>query len=520
VLGERDRRRPDWPISYWRFKVSLMDAVRDRYDRYPYPPIPAVGLPARGQGRALSYETGTERIHGETRSHRGKRILVAGAGTFEAVLVGLVHPHAKEIIAVDISPSSTARLKKRLLFARIRHWLLGFGVLHKLPPMRVVCGDLATWEDGEFDYILATNVLHHHHDPAALLKRLAHSLHPDGLRRLVTYPKSSRFWLRATQDWLSSHGLHAETENLRVLCRETVEKLPEAHPIRRSYENNPETGKLAGLLDAYFHPCENPLWPLEWGTAVYEASLRWGAEDQAQSCRTTWLDTLVPQLTALHPWEKLQILDDLLELAVNPIIWLAREDEVPEARGPKSVPLRPARRAADPLYTPPGPGLPLVHSVTPEDIARGFHTWDTVCLWLPSKLRVELADGLRRAQRLTRPWGLNGEGLLETIRSQAGGHVAKENAKQHLRWHALHEYDANALFALPEPWDEVRWDALEKQLGPGVTLRLTDDDQPPSGDVGLAKQAARLQLRIGAESDWIGPLSLVRSDAESSGRGL
>ena len=111
-----------------------MNEVRQHYERFPYPPIPAAALPRRGQGVPLSWEYGSERAFGERSTGRGRRILVVGAGTLEALVVGLANPRAQEVVALDLSARSLARLKRRVALVRARQWVLGlasFNAFHR-----------------------------------------------------------------------------------------------------------------------------------------------------------------------------------------------------------------------------------------------------------------------------------------------------------------------------------------------------------------------------------------------------
>ncbi|MDP6944084.1 MAG: class I SAM-dependent methyltransferase, partial [Myxococcota bacterium] len=299
-----------------------MRDVRDHYERFPYPPIPSAALPRRGQGATVSWEHGTARVFGQAATGKGRRVLVVGAGTLEALVVGLANPSAEEIVALDLSERSMGRLRRRVMLARIRQWVLGLGWLNRVPRIRTVVADVATWQDGTFDLIVASNVLHHHPDPAGLLARLAGWLRPGGLLRLVTYPAASRQWLRATGEWLRLGGVSAQTPSLVGASRARVAELPEEHPIRLSFESNIESRSAVGIADAYFHPCENPLRPNAWQAAVTAAGLELAAEDHHPYSRSTFVDEVVPGLTELDPWDKLQILDDLHELSTNPVLWL------------------------------------------------------------------------------------------------------------------------------------------------------------------------------------------------------
>ncbi len=281
-----------------------MSQVREQYERFPYPPIPRFATPRPGEGEGLRYP-------GEA---RGIRILVAGAGTFEAAVVAQANPRAREVLALDVSGRSLSRLRTRVAVIRASRGLTPWR--GRIAPVRTVRADLREWSDPEsFDYIVATHVLHHLPDPAGGLASLAKLLRPGGLLRLTTYPKASRIWMRAASQWLKLGGLSASTPGLRPLAVRRISELPEAHPVRAVFRSHPETSTLTGLVDAFFHSLENPLGPLEWERAAARADLVWaGARG----------DVDAPEWPSLSPWERLQVLDDLLDLWSNPTYWLRK----------------------------------------------------------------------------------------------------------------------------------------------------------------------------------------------------
>jgi SAM-dependent methyltransferase len=294
-----------------------MDPVRAQYERFPYPPVPWMALPRRGEGARLAFERGFRLAYGEEQAHDGIRILVAGAGTIEPLVVAQAHPRARELVAVDVSQASLRTLGRRAALRRVARPFSAH------PPMRRIAADLRSWEDGKFDYILASNCLHHVEDPAALLERLAGWLAPGGLLRLVTYPCASRIWMREASGLLKSGGL-APARGARRRAFALIAGLPEGHPARVAFESHPENGSDTGVIDAFLHARERPLRPLEWARACARAGLSLAAEDQEAASRSSFLDELAPEARALDPWIKLQILDDLLELCANPVLWLRR----------------------------------------------------------------------------------------------------------------------------------------------------------------------------------------------------
>ncbi len=307
-----------------------LDPVRLQYERFPYPPISRFALPQRNQGKSLSYEIASRFLKTQAKpthpnpSHENIKILVAGAGTLEGLIVAQAHPLAKEIVALDLSQKSLEILKTRTQIARLSNRVLRPFHKNRIAPIRFIQADLNQWEGESFDYIIASNILHHVEDPATLLKKLSSWLQPSGILRLVTYPKQSRIWMRQTSEFLKSQGLTQNSKNLVQKAQRAISNLPLHHPLRSCFLSQPETNTCTGIIDAFFHSLENPLSPLEWEKAAFQSSLRLIGETQTETSRSSFLEELLPQTQALSPWVKLQILDDLLELCTNPILWLQK----------------------------------------------------------------------------------------------------------------------------------------------------------------------------------------------------
>ncbi len=301
-----------------------MDPVKQQYESHPYPPIPRLALPGRREGKELSYEHGTALRDGQASSSRGIRIAVAGCGTFEPVLVAQVHPQAREILAVDLSETSLRRARQRAVWARL--------TLRNLAPLTFVAADLLAWAKEQsqrepFDYVIASNVLHHVPLPAEVFRSLAAILRPGGLMRVVTYPKASRLWMRETSRVLKNAGLTPESPQLVRRAKEVIARLPKDDPARTTFETHQEAGTAAGLVDAFLHAWERPLAPMEWARLCRACGLTLFSEGQSESSRSSFLDEIVPAASGLDPWAKLEVLDCLLELCANPILWLTKTGE-------------------------------------------------------------------------------------------------------------------------------------------------------------------------------------------------
>jgi SAM-dependent methyltransferase len=447
--------------------MEIGDRVKGQYERFPYPPIPFLALPRKNQGRELRYELGSQLAIGREVSHSGIRILVAGAGTFEASVVAQVHPHARELVAVDLSQASLHQLKKRMRFARIARFPRG------LPRMQFVCADLVEWLPTQepFDYIIASNVIHHVEQPQKLIQILAESLKPRGLLRVVTYPKSSRLWMRKTAQWLQIHGVRPNSETLITQeAKKSIQNLPVNHPVRSCFESQPEVGHPVGLVDALMHSCENPLSPLEWRFATEKASLRFLGETHSEMSQSSFLSEIVPSLSPLGKWEKLQVLDDLLEVCANPVLWFQFCPSPVSSSDPKLASSH---------------SLPLPENINPDSPIS-----------FPSEIFWELKQNVQSIQSLIHPWATLSE-LLNQFKKEVGPRVDPRNSNRTLPGLALSDYDLKMILEAKEPWPKEVWKNLESQMG--LQARLESMDLPePLPDLPLSKQVEWLQIRVGA----------------------
>ena len=307
--------------------------------------------------------------------------------------------------------------------------------------------------------------------------------------RLVTYTSHGRVWMRAIGRWLEAGGLTAQTPSLRERARARMEELSADNPLRLSYEANPESRAATGIVDAYLHVCENPMAPEAWGQAAASAGLRLVAQDHAPSSQSGFIDELWPELGELGDWSKLGLLDDLLELVANPVLWL----EPGASDGPPSA-VSPSGSTDGP---PPADGL-----VLSRDRSASVVELQQV-LWLPSQLRWELGVGLGRAVARVQGHGLDEERLLKVLEQEVGCRVNEAGAD--LPGLTLHEHAGGALRELPEPWDAARFRELTERLPSGARLIMASSREAIPGDT-LEDQALYLQTHIGPTSSWLGPL--------------
>lgn len=481
--------------------IEGIDAVRRQYELNPYPPLSRFAWPKPNQGQSLQYEYGRARLQAGSSApadHRAIRVLIAGAGTFEPLVVAQMHPEAKDIVAVDWSSTSLRRLRSRM---SINGWRARFRPKFwswPSAPLRLVHADLREWEGGQFDYILATNVLHHFSDPAAMLARLTRWLAPDGLLRLVTYAHHSRYWIGATAGWLQMAGINAQAPRLRHACHRAVQRLPLPHPVRSSFYSLRERQHRASLIDAYFHTCDNPLPPLVWKRACDACGLRLIGEGQDSFSRSDVLDTLVPRAQELNSWEKLQILDDLLELSASPVLWLHKDpafsadfDHYDRWRS-ASV----GRAAAISSRT----ANTAVRSDNVLAVGRETGLRMDVEYQLPSRCYFDLRQGMERAQSLLNLIGVQAQSVVDALGAEFGPRHTRDG-RGTLAGLTLCEYDPRALHDAVEPWGDAQWLACSVHCASAVRLITRDGIAAPQ--VSLVEQARWLQAIFGPMMPFI-----------------
>lgn len=215
----------------------MNDAVRDHYERHPYPRIPLLAAVRPWDTYALNLTALWARCNGSLLPVPRQRILLAGCGTFSPYPFGIANPGAR-ITALDLSAST---LRRARLHAR----------LHGCRGIEFACGDLTdpAVAPGPFHLIDAYGVLHHLADPGAGLAALADRLIPGGILRLMVY----------------SHGARREVESVRrafrllgmddpATARQLVHRAPQGSRLARVVAELPEARSAAGFADAFLHP--------------------------------------------------------------------------------------------------------------------------------------------------------------------------------------------------------------------------------------------------------------------------
>ena len=218
------------------------DAVRDFYERHPYP-APLRNLDRHRElyrnpdrRRALSF------LLWPTETLRPDReILIAGCGTSQAAIHALREPDAR-VTAIDISETSlrcTRDLQKKYGLRNLD--------LHRLPIEQV--GELGH----TFDQIVCTGVLHHLPDPDTGLRALRNVLAPNGAMQLMVYAAYGRAGIYMMQEYCRLLGVSASEAELRDLGT-TIGALSADHPIAGVSRRAKDFLHSDALADALLHP--------------------------------------------------------------------------------------------------------------------------------------------------------------------------------------------------------------------------------------------------------------------------
>lgn len=449
-----------------------MEKVRSQYEKFPYPPVSSLAQPVARQAKKLSLERCVEfaaKVDCELNQVSHPRILVAGCGTLEAMLVAQAHPYAKEIVAIDISHASISRLKRRLWLARVMDVLYGrFLFSRALPPIRLVQADLLRFNDGPFDVIYASNVLHHLEKPAEGLACLSAMLKPGGMMRVMTYAKQSRFWIAQVARWLRCHGLTRNSASISLKAQNIINELPEQHLIRQCFEHHSEHVTETGIVDAFLHACDNPQSPICWQQAAIEAGLTMVGEMQREDSSSAWLARLCPETEILSNWQRLQLIDNLLLQKTNPIFWFVKTDPVNSVKTIVSEQQAEVRRTS--LY----------------EINHLFEN-NNVEISIPSDIYFNLGRALREADQVLERVGLTVEEVLRK--------AARDRSEDSI----LLSYDLDALRHAAEPLPVELLRSIEAAF-PGRSFYYEGCE---AEGMSLTDQLDYLQCRYGMSQAYI-----------------
>ncbi|MBL7714088.1 MAG: class I SAM-dependent methyltransferase [Bdellovibrionales bacterium] len=295
--------------------------VKNQYERFPYPPIPWLALPrftrldlenaVSRRDRLEDYFSGsTEQVNA----------LILGSGTFEPAGVATEYPEISSILAIDLSRENLSRLQKRMRLARL---------FRKVPKFEVRECDFENEDPSggrKFQWIRASNVLHHLRNPEVIFERIHNWLSDDGVVRFSVYPRSSRLGMR----WLSKHFRQQNVDpaqgkpQFMKAIHQALNQLSSDDPRLQAWEDCIEKGHISGIIDAFFHAHENTVTLYDWVRLFDQAGFHWLGEGTNRDDQTSRIVGSEP-LTILDRARLLQAMDDWQDLGSNPVFWIRKK---------------------------------------------------------------------------------------------------------------------------------------------------------------------------------------------------
>lgn len=221
---------------------SIGEAVRDFYERFPYPrPIDNLDT-YRCLWQDQERRRADHHLFWPARPFREDRsILIAGCGTSQAAKHSLRWPKA-QVTGIDFSATSvrcTENLKRKYSLSNLR--------------VRQLSIERAQDLGMSFDQIVCTGVLHHLADPDVGLRALRNVLKPDGAMHLMVYAPYGRTGIYLLQEFCRRTGVRATGEEIPDLVT-ALKALPPGHPLETLLREAPDFRHEAALADALLHP--------------------------------------------------------------------------------------------------------------------------------------------------------------------------------------------------------------------------------------------------------------------------
>jgi hypothetical protein len=301
--------------------MGFLEDVEALYEARPYPPVSWLSSLLQKIDRdslvLLNYSAGYAACYGSLAGAKeNPKILVAGCGTFEPVVVAMANP-AAEIWAVDLSENSLRKLQQQLLWRglakRVKIWK---GDFQKLP-------------ERDFDYCIATGVLHHLENPQAGLRALVDRSSEQPVFRLMLYSKWGRNLLYGAKRMAEILGI-ADPKQFRAW----IAKLPADHPYRIYFHLYQDAETDAGLADGYLHPCDRPFYSREVRDLLAKFDLVAGKFLHRFEGQPDYANEIIGA-NLREDWDKIAALDALAQLEEN-FLFFAGKKGVSSSLAPNS----------------------------------------------------------------------------------------------------------------------------------------------------------------------------------------
>jgi 2-polyprenyl-3-methyl-5-hydroxy-6-metoxy-1,4-benzoquinol methylase/Tfp pilus assembly protein PilF len=254
-------------------------AVRRHYESFPYPRWSGARLAPRPESPASILRRLFGPLPLPDYLRRPGSILVAGCGTGQQAVAAAHRYQHDSILAVDLSAESLAyaeRMSRRFGDATAALRFRRADVL-----------ELRS-DDGPFDVVLCTGVLHHLADPEAGWRHLTTLLRPGGVLKVALYSQAARRGLETARRELSP-GARASADEVRAARRRLA-----AGPHRAELARFIDFFSLVGCRDLLFHVREQSYTLRQIGAMIERLGLRFHGFELPRDETRELYDALYP----------------------------------------------------------------------------------------------------------------------------------------------------------------------------------------------------------------------------------
>jgi tetratricopeptide (TPR) repeat protein/SAM-dependent methyltransferase len=224
--------------------ISL--AVRDQYERNPYPRWAKLPLPAEPDTIEGALRTLFPSLPAGSATRDGCDVLIAGCGTGHCAIEAARRYRGARVLAVDLSLSSLGYAMRKTRELAITNVDYAQADILKLGALGQT-----------FDVIEAGGVLHHLDDPFAGWRVLIDLLRPGGFMYLGLYSALGRQHIVGVRNLIAERGYRSSPEDIRRF-REQLVAEGERSDIGRLWQS-PDFYNMSGCRDLCFHVQEHRL---------------------------------------------------------------------------------------------------------------------------------------------------------------------------------------------------------------------------------------------------------------------
>ena len=226
---------------------QIIEPAKERELRTSIPmgsTVNAVSAAVRAQYEANPYPRWTRLPGAFAQAQAPSRVLIAGCGTGQHALSTAKRMPGAKLLAIDLSLTSLAYAKRKSLELGVTNIEYRQADLLALRP-----------EDGRFDHVEASGVLHHLEDPLAGWRVLANLVQPGGTMRIGLYSERGRRAVVRARELIAKERFEATPAGIRA-CRAAILERAADESFAKLVRNE-DFYSMSGCRDLMFHVQEH-----------------------------------------------------------------------------------------------------------------------------------------------------------------------------------------------------------------------------------------------------------------------